>query len=733
MALGFADGSLRLGRLRFVDTFPETPPEELRSLAVGESRSQGESLAYRTPQGQIRYTQLQVSWADPLASGSKDPIRRIDFVRDKGVGVLATLHESEVGGDIRLHRWTVRKDLVSGKESSKLVSRQVAYPEGSTAPKDLVGIHLLSGGKELVAVAPRGPLMRFHAGGPSAGSLLAMQVFDEIEPSPVAKSALILGRETLVVARESGQLAGGFLIRGSSDDVDGRGSFAWVKHLESASTAPAALSSSQRSRLLATLTSDGSLAVHQVTTQHRLAKMTLPFDATSACLALSPRDDGLVVAGADRIAHYRLNLGHPEAALSALFEPTWYEGYPAAVHAWQSDTTIGGEPKLGMMPLVFGTLKATVYSMLFGVPLAILAAIYTSEFLNTKVKARIKPTIELMAGLPSVVLGFIGAMVLAPWVAQYLTSVIAAFVTVPIAFLLAGHFWQMLPSAVTLRLARFRFPLAAAVFPLGLWSASVVGPMMERVLFAGDLMRWLDRQGGAAWGGWVLILLPLAALATVWIFAIVVDPWLRPHLASMSRSRASVTAMVRFLAALVSGVAIAGLAAALLSAGGWDPRGTVVDTFVQRNSLVVGFVMGFAIIPIIYTLADDALSSVPEHLRSASLGAGATPWQTAVRIVVPTAMSGLFSAVMIGLGRAVGETMIVLMAAGSTPIMEWNIFNGFRTLSANIAIELPEAVQGSTHYRTLFLAAVTLLALTSILNTCAELVRIRFRKRAVQL
>ena len=152
-----------------------------------------------------------------------------------------------------------------------------------------------------------------------------------------------------------------------------------------------------------------------------------------------------------------------------------------------------------------------------------------------------------------------------------------------------------------------------------------------------------------------------------------------------------------------------------------------------RNALVVGFVMGFAIIPIIYTIADDALSTVPEHLRSASLGAGATPWQTAMRVVVPTAMSGLFSAVMIGLGRAVGETMIVLMAAGNTPIMDWNIFNGFQTLSSLIAQEMPEAVRNSTHYRTLFVAALTLFGLTFVVNTVAEIIRLRFRRRAYEL
>jgi phosphate transport system permease protein len=140
-----------------------------------------------------------------------------------------------------------------------------------------------------------------------------------------------------------------------------------------------------------------------------------------------------------------------------------------------------------------------------------------------------------------------------------------------------------------------------------------------------------------------------------------------------------------------------------------------------------------AISTIIYTISDDALSAVPESLRAGSLGAGATPWQTAIRVVVPTAMSGLFSALMIGLGRAVGETMIVLMAAGNTAVMEWNIFNGFRTLSANIAVELPEAVINSTHYRMLFLAALTLFAITFVVNTVAELVRLRFRKRAFQL
>ncbi|MCP4658118.1 MAG: ABC transporter permease subunit, partial [bacterium] len=212
-----------------------------------------------------------------------------------------------------------------------------------------------------------------------------------------------------------------------------------------------------------------------------------------------------------------------------------------------------------------------------------------------------------------------------------------------------------------------------------------------------------------------------------------VAPRLRVRGARWDRRRFALVDLGKFVVAVVSTIALAYLISLVLHSLGWDPRGSYVDTFVQRNALVVGIVMGFAVIPIIYTLSEDALSAVPEHLRSASLGAGATPWQTAVRIIIPTAMSGLFSALMVGLGRAVGETMIVLMAAGNTPVLEWNIFEGFRTLSANIAVELPEAVQGSTHYRTLFLAALVLFLMTFIVNTVAETIRLRFRKRAYQL
>jgi len=152
-------------------------------------------------------------------------------------------------------------------------------------------------------------------------------------------------------------------------------------------------------------------------------------------------------------------------------------------------------------------------------------------------------------------------------------------------------------------------------------------------------------------------------------------------------------------------------------------------SYDQRNAMVVGAAMGFAVIPTIFSIAEDAVFGVPRSLSNGSLALGATPWQTMVRVILPTASPGMFSAVMIGLGRAVGETMIVLMATGNTPIMDWNLFEGMRTLAANIAVEMPESAVNGSHYRILFLAALVLFMFTFIVNTVAELIRQHLREK----
>jgi phosphate transport system permease protein len=164
-----------------------------------------------------------------------------------------------------------------------------------------------------------------------------------------------------------------------------------------------------------------------------------------------------------------------------------------------------------------------------------------------------------------------------------------------------------------------------------------------------------------------------------------------------------------------------------------DLKQWLFDVMHQRydtlNSLVVAFGLGFAVIPIIFSISEDALSNIPYNLTAASLALGASRWQTLWRVIMPSASPGIFAAVMIGFGRAVGETMIVFMAAGNTPLLDISPFNGFRTLSANIAQEMPEADVGGTLYRILFFCAVLLFVLTFVLNTAAELVRHRLRKK----
>ncbi len=321
---------------------------------------------------------------------------------------------------------------------------------------------------------------------------------------------------------------------------------------------------------------------------------------------------------------------------------------------------------------------------------------------------------------------------------KYLPGMLAGFLTIPLAFIVGGYFWQVLPPKLATWLTRWRFLFICGALPVGVLSALVIGPWIERIFFHGDFKGWLaatkeDPVHHSCTGGWTLLLLPLCAVGVAILLAQVVNPVWRRWCGQMNRNWNALADLGKFLAAAAVTLAAAFLLGTFFNGIGFDPRGPLVGTYVQRNALIVGFVMGFAIIPIIYTLADDALTAVPSHLRSASLGCGATQWQTAWRVVIPTAMSGLFSAVMVGLGRAVGETMIVLMAAGNTAVMELNPFNGLRTLSANIAVELQDAAADSTHFRVLFLAALLLFAMTFAVNTVAEIIRQRFRRRAYQL
>ncbi|MFO7652552.1 MAG: ABC transporter permease subunit [Candidatus Krumholzibacteriia bacterium] len=736
---GFVDGTVRLARIDFATEFlpPEEAPPELLELPAGTMAPLGDGMVERTGADQYRLQRLEIE-LDEARRLSDLPIVAVDRSQGTGGPRFVAL---DAGGTLHVREVRERRNLLTGEVAAQLSGGELPLADQGMLRVDPEGelilpTHLLLTGIGDSAVLgwPSGRAVRVLTRDVTAP--LVAEELDLVPEKGVRLTALAfqLGEASLVSGDELGRVRVWFRTNPEGVDTPDGTMLALAHELPPGPARVTSLNASARTRMIVAGFADGRVDLSYITSDRRLAQVTVAEDQPVAAVALAPRDDHLLAASGEVVALWKVDAPHPETNLQALLGRVWYEGYNEPAFVWQSSAgTDSFEPKYSLVPLIFGTLKATFYSMLFGLPLALAAAIYTSEFLHPRTKSRVKPSIEMMASLPSVVLGFLAALVFAPFVEGVVPETLLAFATVPFAFLLGAHLWQLVPRERQLRLGRWKLVFMFLMLPVGIWLADVLGPAVEKALFAGDIMAWLDGQVGSGTGGWMFLLLPASALAVGMANARFVNQWMRSNRNDWSRQQFALFDVARFLASAIA-VIVAALAVSwLLDSAGWDPRGSYVGTYVQRNALIVGFVMGFAIIPIIYTISEDALTAVPDHLRAASLGAGATPWQTAVRVIIPPAMSGLFSATMIGLGRAVGETMIVLMAAGNTPVLDWNVFNGFRTLSANIAVELPEAVQNSTHYRTLFLAALTLFLMTFALNTVAEAIRIRFRKKAFEL
>lgn len=725
------DGRLVMGRVSFDLEYllPGELPESLKTLPNGKPTPFRRGLLTRIEEDTWQYRYLAVETGDALPL-SEHPLTHLVHAGPASARIIAAMDST---GTVFLSEARQRRNLLTGQVTTRLESSQFQLDISTYgAPLRL----MLNGrGDNLYMIWSDGRLQRYDTQQVTSPELI--ETGDLMPQSGIELASLIfmVGDTSLVVGDSTGETTIWFLVNKTDAPTADKRTFVAAKHIPApeSGSAVTSLAASHRSRLLAIGYADGTSSLYHVTNERLL--MTFTGDGTPvATLSISPRDDGLLATSGKGLFYTRFEAPHPEAGLKALLAPLWYEGYDQPAHVWQST---GGsddfEAKYGLMPLIAGTLKATFYSLLFGLPLALMAALTTSEFMNPRIKMRVKPAIEMMASLPSVVLGFLAALVFAPWLENWVPQALAAVLTVPFSLFLGAHLWQLLPVDTAMQHQAWKLPAMGLMLLGGLLGAVPGGDLMEAVLFAGEIKTWLNGNSGSGLGGWLFLVLPVSALLVGYLMIRHVEPCLRQVSRHWSRRRFVLVDLLRFLGGSVAIIVLSLMAANVLAGLGMDPRGSMVGTYVQRNALVVGFVMGFAIIPIVYTIAEDALSSVPDHLRAASLGAGASPWQTAVRIVVPPAMSGLFSAMMVGLGRAVGETMIVLMAAGNTPVMDMNIFNGFRTLSANIAVELPEAVQNSTHFRILFLAALTLFIMTFIINTLAEIVRMRFRKKATQL
>lgn len=331
----------------------------------------------------------------------------------------------------------------------------------------------------------------------------------------------------------------------------------------------------------------------------------------------------------------------------SMFGKNLYAGYSEPVYAWQTSSADPHyQAKYSLVPLLIGSLKASLLALLVAIPLALGAAVYTSFFAMPGVKLYLKPCIEMLEAVPSVIIGFIAAVWLAPLAEQFLLSILIFIVLIPFALILGAGVQPFLSSHLELRLA----------------------------------------------GNWEIFLIVTSSTLLA-IFSFTLGELWQSYLIQMSVA----SPLHEFLS-------------------------------IPKTTIVVAVALGVAIAPTIYSLADDALSEVPQNLIKASAALGASRLQTLRRIVIAVALPSLISAVMLGFGRAFGETMIVLMVSGNTPISDWNIFEGLRSLTANLAIELQEANTNSAHFNLLFFTAAILFMFTFILNTAAELLRKRLRK-----
>jgi phosphate transport system permease protein len=734
VAFGFEDGTVAFGTLTLVATIlkADQAPADLRPLN-DRDLTDGHSVFSRIPGDQFRQIEVKTDLQAPQKIADS-PIIAVDYhIAGTAERPTRTFVTVDQAGVVRLSRAESRVNAMTGK-----VRTTVASAELPDVPKgvDLSRAITVDTGDQVYLPHQSGVVYRYDTRDFRAPKL-AERVRLVPEGAQLTAFGFLIGEQSLFVGGSDGTADIYFrLQRPDTKSTDG---FTLVRahRMENQGAAITGFAPSPRSKMFATADAGGNIWVRHSTSEQTLLKLAKGGAASAySSLVMSPREDGVLAVSADgKATFWGIHVPHPETTWSTIFGKVWYEGYDKPELTWQSSSgTDQFEPKFSLVPLIFGTIKATVYALLFAIPIALTAAIYTSEFVHPLVRQTVKPAMEMMASLPSVVLGFIAALILAPIVETWIAAVLMVFVAVPLALMVGGYLWQFLPGFVARRFQGLaRFGLMFAMLLLAFWICYRLGWVFEELVFEGDLKAWANGDIGSGVPFMTLVLTPVCTFALGFGLRGLLGDAVRDRMRAMSPTGAAIADLVRWIVMLAAAVGVAYLVAALLGALGFDPRGGVVSTYVQRNTLVVGFAMGFAVIPIIYTISEDALNSVPEHLRAAALACGATTWQTATKVILPTAMSGVFAAVMVGMGRAVGETMIVVMAAGNTPILEWNIFNGLRALSANIAVELPEAVKDGSLFRMLFLAALTLFVMTFVVNTIAEVIRQRFRRRAISL
>ena len=628
---------------------------EVISFASGEPRTGLVALGLDNGRAAVTRHAYDISYPDDIRRVTPKlefpltgPVVTVDE-QGRGLEVLA-IQEGSTGyaiaaytddGRLLLTRYAQRRHFLTGETETQRSSYVLPNPpaQPTRLMLDITMRHLLVGDAN-------GYLHYYDISSPANAQLRDSARVIEGNGAEVTQLQYLLGTVSIIVGGSDGSVSQYFLVR----DDNNINRITRIREFRQHPGAITAIFPEYGRKGFLVGDDAGHLGLHYGTSASTLFIEQVS-DHPIQNVALAPRNNGLLFTDGTGQMHYAdLWNHHPESSWTALWNRVWYEGRSRPEYVWQSSSaTDEFEPKFSLVPLSVGTLKAAFYAMLFAMPLAVFGAIYTAYFMSPRMRGMVKPTIEVMEALPTVILGFLAGLWMAPFMERHLPAVFSVIILMPLAMLLTARLWASAPKA--LRQAIPPGWEAAILIPVVLftgWFCITMSPFLEIWFFNGDMRQWLTDVG---------------------------------------------------------------------------------ITYDQRNAMVVGIAMGFAVIPTIFSIAEDAVFNVPKHLTQGSLALGATPWQTVLGVVILTASPGIFSAIMIGFGRAVGETMIVLMATGNSPVVNFNIFEGMRTLSANIAVEMPEAAVGGTHYRLLFLSALLLFGFTFILNTIAEVVRQRLRNK----
>jgi phosphate transport system permease protein len=431
--------------------------------------------------------------------------------------------------------------------------------------------------------------------------------------------------------------------------INQNGAFVFIPVFEEAleidSLQGSAMFADPNNNLLVIITTAGELRLINAVT----GEVDLSHTLAPGVLDYRYQNETLIIQYPQHLVHYELENIEGVIDLRMLFAKNIYSAYDTPAYIWQTSTSSAlHSPKFSLIPLIIGSLKASVLALIVALPLALGAAIYTAYYAKPRIRNAIKPSIEMLEAIPSVIIGFIAAVWLAPFAEQYLISIISVFVLLPVVIVLIAALHGFIQS-------RFAHTL---------------------------------------WSSWQLPLnagLMILAILFIFLMSMFTTDW-------FSHAQDN---------PIASGLS---------------------DLTLSKTAIVVSLALGLAIAPTIYTLIDDALFEVPDGVKQASFALGANKTQTLTKVVLVVALPSIISAVMLGFGRAFGETMIVLMVTGNTPIADWDLFSGLRTLTSNLAIELQEAQVDSALYHVLFLTAAVLFLFTFCINTIAAMLKRRAYK-----